>query len=94
MASPGIDAELLNQMEVQRPLLVAVDLVGRLGGGVPRHPHVDKHLNEFGRSACGCFRNERRSTRTSESICSLAVVTDVYSPSAMENAPASNRPRR
>ena len=30
-----------------------------------------------------------RSTRTSESICSLAVVTDVYSPSAIEKAPAS-----
>ena len=40
-------------------------------------------------SACGCFRKEWRSTRTSESICSLAVVTDVYSPRAMENAPAS-----
>jgi hypothetical protein len=40
-------------------------------------------------SACGCMRKARLSTRTSESICSLAVVTDVYSPSAMENAPAS-----
>ena len=41
------------------------------------------------RSACGCLRKARCSTRTSESICSLAVVTDVYSPSAIENAPAS-----
>ena len=41
------------------------------------------------RSALGCRSNARRSTRTSDSICSLAVVTDVYSPSAIENAPAS-----
>ena len=25
-----------------------MDLVGRLGGGLRRHPHVDKHRNEFG----------------------------------------------
>ena len=42
------------------------------------------------RSACGCLRKARRSTLTSDSICSLAVVTDVYSPSAIENAPASS----
>ena len=41
------------------------------------------------RSACGRVRNALRSTYTSESICSLAVVTDVYSPIAIENAPAS-----
>ena len=41
-------------------------------------------------SACGCLRKARRSTRTSDSICSLAVVTDVYSPNAIENAPANN----
>ena len=28
--------------------------------------------------------------RTSDSICSLAVVTEVYSPNAIENAPASS----
>ena len=42
-------------------------------------------------SACGCLAKARRSTRTSDSICSLAVVTDVYSPKAIENEPA-NKP--
>ncbi len=42
------------------------------------------------RSACGCRWNDARSTRTSESICSLAVFTEVYSPNAIEKAPASN----
>ena len=41
------------------------------------------------RSACGCMRNARFSTRTSASICSLAVRTEVYSPRAIENAPAT-----
>ena len=40
-------------------------------------------------SACGWRSKASRSARTSESICSLAVVTDVYSPSAIENEPAS-----
>jgi len=40
-------------------------------------------------SASGCVRSARRSTRTSASICSLDVLTDVYSPSAIENAPAT-----
>ncbi|KMO77606.1 hypothetical protein MCHUDSM44219_03266 [Mycolicibacterium chubuense] len=41
-------------------------------------------------SASGWRRNDARSTCTSESICSLAVVTDVYSPSAIEKEPASS----
>ncbi|BBX15891.1 hypothetical protein MDUV_07510 [Mycolicibacterium duvalii] len=41
-------------------------------------------------SASGCRRNDFFSTTTSDSICSFAVVTDVYSPSAIENAPASS----
>ncbi|GAB2628992.1 hypothetical protein GCM10027068_04290 [Prescottella soli] len=40
-------------------------------------------------SASGCVRSARRSTRTSASICSLDVLTEVYSPSAIENAPAT-----
>ncbi len=35
------------------------------------------------------MRNARFSTRTSDSICSLAVVTDANSPNAIENAPAT-----
>ena len=41
-------------------------------------------------SAWGFSVNDLRSRRTSESICSLAVVTEAYSPIAIEKAPASN----
>ena len=85
-----VDAELLDQMEVQRAVLVAVDLVGGLGRGLRRHAHVDEHRDQLGPLGLRMLAEGARSTRTSESICSLAVVTDVYSPSAIENAPASS----
>ncbi len=86
----GVDAQLLNEMEVQRPALVAVDLVGGLRSRCPYVIPMSTSIpTNSARSASGYLRNDRRSTRTSDSTCSLAVVTDVYSPSAIENEPAS-----
>ena len=78
-------------MEVDRLVLVVVDLLGAVAavsGDIPNATSIATS------SACSASDagagTTRRSTCTSESICSLAVVTEVYSPSAIEKAPASS----
>lgn len=86
----GVDTELLDQVEVGGPGLVAVQFLGGLGGGGLGQTHLHQHLHQLRLLPCGLARMARRSTTTSDSICSLAVVTEVYSPSAIEKAPASS----